>query len=1328
MKTIRVADRKISEDLNIRSAVISYASAHGTSNGGPVASTRRDFLSATDVKWSHGEYDSIIATAANNGRISIYDIRRPEVELLWLHEHPRQVHKLGFNPFQGALLLSGSHDGTVKYWDLRASRRERSSLVLDSSKQFPGRAEAVRDLRWSPTDGVEFITCTDGGTIFKWDSRRPDRPELRINGHEKACYAVDWHPDGRHVVSGSADKNVRVWDFKNPDRRQKPCFQFRVPQTVMNIRWRPASWSSTSQNTGDWQSTQLAIGYNQDDPRVHVWDLRRPLIPFRELDRYKSPATSFLWCNTDLLWTVGNEGMFTQTDVQYSPQPPNQIALCTMNWLTSGEYAVFTEDRGHRCSCSSEDPSAGFREASHDEVSSGEQVTSSTSMTDDEGIHEHFLGPSYKRAHTNRTSARSVKSLGNSPPSRDDQTPVTSLDKSLLEKSSFIRNRQVGVIGETTGAAIDLPTVQFLAENYARPATEAERKQSPTSILKRLEEAFKINGDVCDQVSMHRLAQTWRILGVVILPELQAWADQHRRERLSQGTYKAPNRGAKTENAGADKQISRNEDNKNALKSEGIGTAQAVKEDLLRGVIRNEWQKITNEIESTSNMTTPLARPLPDSTLTTPSKSPRPFSSPNGPIEPIPPLPPSVISAHSTAAAASQALRNEVDIGSDVAGRDEGSSSVEEPSYTSDPRRNVSKRSDESQRSVPKAIQRSKSDWVSTGESRSSDQYRRQQNKRAALREYKFQARPILNFDASFDDTPSKGLPIGMHRHDSMESLQMFSESSSSSHKAKSMLSSESASRDASCEKPLITSPDWDQQDQGDSYGLSTSSSLHTAEKLNGSFDRSNEHHNSVGHRSDSPVPDTPFEFEPFVTPHSRHESRPATRLPKPVTNKRPTHKEVSPSPTAEELQSPEYIYADFAPIDISTYYTNGHAKPWSALPLVSQAIAFDLNLGENNAQFSAHLLMHIHPFFFHQKHRHKQNLFISASPSQTLADRLLQPYLSHRIIESIFLQHHTFLKSLSLHIPAAELRNLCIEFDVPSVYRPRLSPDEDPESNSFSLSINCTNPACSVPLNLLPTSSSSSSTAEEPTSCTRCHTPRPPCPICLSLRAPGKQGPLQAGGGAGASATAPPPTPILNLWTSCQSCGHAAHMSCMEAWLSRSSSEGECPSMGCGCDCADGEVRWRRVAGLAITSNTGIVRGVTAVGNAGAVGEEQTGTRRGDGNAGERKNVGEGGNGHSDGGGRTSRAGTITNTSTAAPAPATKDTWKAAPSAAVERTRGLLLRGAGSTVGGGGGGGGTGSESEREGGGRNSKVVRLMTPREERSRTRTGTRKADES
>src|SRR5271155_1286440 len=655
LKTVRIEDRKVTEEFNLRSAISSFASAHSSANTESRAAKRRDFLPAIDVKWSHGSYSTIIATAANYGRIALYDLRRPEVENAWLHEHTRSVHKLAFNPHQGYYLLSGSHDGSCRAWDLRTLAGERAAMTTKSFRQFQGRTEAVRDVRWSPTDAVDFVMGTDSGTVMLWDMRNASAPKLRLNGHEKPCSSIDWHPDGKHVVSAGLDKSIKVFNVHRDDRRQKPAFHIRASQAVMNVRWRPACWSSESQRIGHWQSTQLVTTYGQD-PRIHVWDLRRPYIPFRELDSYNNPATDILWASKDLLWTVGNEGMFTQTDVTFAPRVHQEIAPCSMDWFPNGEYSVFAEERGIRRASELEDPAAGFLNVRHEKLSSGEVAAITPNISDDEGDHDGFFSNSFRRRQSKGASSRSIKSRTNSPPYKDDLPMVLPLDKAVFEKKGLFSNRQVGFIGEMEGAAMEPAVVQYLAERYARAPTKAEWKQDPGMILERLQDAFRINADVSDYVAMYRLGQSWRILSAVLIPELRDWADHNRQNRLTKAKEAARMKLHSTKQNAVYTSQNTHPDEKVEKRLSGPTRSDPL--TAANGASALRSLRLVNDPDSTSNVTTPLARPLSDSIHSNSRYSTFKHLDLDEEFDAIPELPPSVISSPSTAAAASQALRD----------------------------------------------------------------------------------------------------------------------------------------------------------------------------------------------------------------------------------------------------------------------------------------------------------------------------------------------------------------------------------------------------------------------------------------------------------------------------------------------------------------------------------------------------------------------------------------------------------------------------------------------------------------------------------------------
>lgn len=77
-------------------------------------------FSCADVMW-HQADDSLLATAATNGAVVTWNLLRPcrnKQEHLFA-EHKRTVNKVCFHPSEAHMLLSGSQDGFMKYFDLR---------------------------------------------------------------------------------------------------------------------------------------------------------------------------------------------------------------------------------------------------------------------------------------------------------------------------------------------------------------------------------------------------------------------------------------------------------------------------------------------------------------------------------------------------------------------------------------------------------------------------------------------------------------------------------------------------------------------------------------------------------------------------------------------------------------------------------------------------------------------------------------------------------------------------------------------------------------------------------------------------------------------------------------------------------------------------------------------------------------------------------------------------------------------------------------------------------------------------------------------------------
>jgi WD40 repeat protein len=154
-----------------------------------------------------------------------------------LKGHTAAVSGVAFLP-GGDIVLSGSHDGTVRLWDARTGAgkgilaagvgRIRAVALGGASKRIAVAGDALRirqaggaftDLPGHrgpvlcvgfAADGGLLLSGGGDGTMRLW--RAADGEELRcFEGHGGAVRAVAFAPDGRAAFSAGADGTLRRW-------------------------------------------------------------------------------------------------------------------------------------------------------------------------------------------------------------------------------------------------------------------------------------------------------------------------------------------------------------------------------------------------------------------------------------------------------------------------------------------------------------------------------------------------------------------------------------------------------------------------------------------------------------------------------------------------------------------------------------------------------------------------------------------------------------------------------------------------------------------------------------------------------------------------------------------------------------------------------------------------------------------------------------------------------------------------------------------------------------------------------------------------------------
>ena len=109
-------------------------------------------------------------------------------------------------------------------WDVCKQSRSREALaafvlLLTATALFgaeprslEGHKDNVYALAFSP-DGRTLLSASADNTAICWDLTK-GQPLLVCKGHSGPVYGAAFSPDGKTIATGSGDKTVRLWDAK----------------------------------------------------------------------------------------------------------------------------------------------------------------------------------------------------------------------------------------------------------------------------------------------------------------------------------------------------------------------------------------------------------------------------------------------------------------------------------------------------------------------------------------------------------------------------------------------------------------------------------------------------------------------------------------------------------------------------------------------------------------------------------------------------------------------------------------------------------------------------------------------------------------------------------------------------------------------------------------------------------------------------------------------------------------------------------------------------------------------------------------------------------
>lgn len=142
-----------------------------------------------------------LVSGGKEGGVSVWIVTPSHQRLLHsMKEHRGSINALKCNA-DGSQVVSASSDGSCIVWDLQKGVRVHA---LFENAVF-------KDMIFHP-DEAQYLTCGTNCKLTYWDAY--DASPIRVtDGGNAAITCLDIKSDGNTFVSGSSDKQVKLWDY-----------------------------------------------------------------------------------------------------------------------------------------------------------------------------------------------------------------------------------------------------------------------------------------------------------------------------------------------------------------------------------------------------------------------------------------------------------------------------------------------------------------------------------------------------------------------------------------------------------------------------------------------------------------------------------------------------------------------------------------------------------------------------------------------------------------------------------------------------------------------------------------------------------------------------------------------------------------------------------------------------------------------------------------------------------------------------------------------------------------------------------------------------------
>ena len=157
----------------------------------------------------------------------------------------------------GRHIVSGSHDGTIRLWDLSNGTEVR---------RFAGHKGAVSSLAVSP-DGQRLLSGSSDRTMRLWDLAT-GKELRRVDGFKGWVLCLAFAADGRHALSGAGDTSLRWWDLDTGLELRR--FQAEPRGWVLSVALSSDGKFAITGTGNQWNGKEWVTGLEH---AMRVWDV-----------------------------------------------------------------------------------------------------------------------------------------------------------------------------------------------------------------------------------------------------------------------------------------------------------------------------------------------------------------------------------------------------------------------------------------------------------------------------------------------------------------------------------------------------------------------------------------------------------------------------------------------------------------------------------------------------------------------------------------------------------------------------------------------------------------------------------------------------------------------------------------------------------------------------------------------------------------------------------------------------------------------------------------------------------------------------------------------